>query len=113
MRNRSTTDNPARSAVQQQIFLQFPTDPLSDQASITVPMGKILVLEFVAFSATFPPGATLVLTIFATGNQIQGSGQSDAIYDLLVPPPTTGTIPVFSIGSQLVKIYAQPGTTLT
>jgi hypothetical protein len=78
------------------------------QSSITIPAGKIFVLEFVSFGAGVPGGSVESLSINVTGNQING-GQGQAFYYLVIPPPNAAG--EFH-GSQALRVYAQPGTSL-
>jgi hypothetical protein len=100
----ANADNPARHAVQQQ--LDFVTGP----TSITIPAGSIFVLETVSF---FFEGTQVTLDnlhLRVTGNLITGGGQGTVDHYLVIPPPTSsGTIQ----GGQALRLYAQPGTTLS
>jgi hypothetical protein len=106
-------ENPARSAVQQQIPIPFSGGGghEANQSSITIPVNKgIFVLEFVSFSALFGTGGSLEsLSIQVTGNSIT-DGQVSIEYSLVVPqqPDVFGDF----IGTQPLRLYAQPGTSL-
>jgi hypothetical protein len=89
----------ALNAVQQEVVLSFEPGVPSSQASITIPAGKIFVLETVSFSL---PGGANFIGISVTGPTITG-GQGVVPYELAIPPNGFN-------GSQALRLYAQPGT---
>jgi hypothetical protein len=68
--------------------------------TIDVPAGKRLVIEYI--SANVEDATLNNMTI-----QTTAGGSTVAHYFLLTPPPETSTI---SIGSQAVRLYADPST---
>jgi hypothetical protein len=98
-------ENPARNAVESSVALPITSSPQT-QASITIPADKIFVLEFVSFNGfELAPNVTVErLAITVTGNLVQG-GQGSATYELAIPSPSR-------YGSQVMRLYAQPGTVL-
>jgi len=107
-------ENPARQAVQWSGQLTF-TDSGIGHTSITIPAGKIFVVEFASFSGfnSFGGGVSS-LTITVTGNLVQG-GQGPASYELVIPvsdPPSEAGPPSYFHGGQVVRLYAQPETNL-
>jgi hypothetical protein len=120
-------ENPARSAVQQQVSITLTgTGLVTGSASVPIPAGKIFVLEFVAYSLSFGNNATTGggiqgLSISVNGPHIDGS-TGPLEYQLLIPSDVAsragGAFPfvnndaVIFNGSQLLRLYAQPGTTI-
>lgn len=106
-------DNPARQAVQQRIPILFSTGAVNGQSNpITIPAGKIFVLESVTFSAvtTLSGGVVAVAAvgITVTGPLITG-GQNQVTHNLTVPPLDPNQT---AAGSQALRLYAQPTTPL-
>jgi len=93
-------ENPARQAVQQELL------PLLGTGSVTIPAGKIFVLETVSF--VFSGSGTLNFLSLNVTNPLITGGQSSLSYFLVLPPPSAGSVQ----GSQELRLYAQPGTTL-
>lgn len=94
-------DNPARNAVQMEIIV----NPGSTTSSVTIPAGKIFVIEFVSFIAS---GATVEsLELGITGPNIIGGNPIELTYQLVPTPPNAL---VLSVGNQALRLYAQPGT---
>jgi len=99
--------NNARNAVQQDFSISLPG---RGPSSVTIPVGKIFVLEFVSFETVVSSGETLNFLIIAVnGPKIDGTRGLIA-YPMAIPPPSANGI--YS-GSQALRLYAQPGTTLT
>jgi hypothetical protein len=105
-------ENPARNSVQLELIMQPPAGMLGADAQVTIPAGKIFVLEYVSYQVQTPPGVTATeLSIAATGRQLNGT-TAVFVYTLAVPPPSftdaqSGTI---TRSNQVVRLYAQPGT---
>lgn len=88
--------------------------PVQDSGSVTIPAGKIFVLEFVAYSLSFLPvnDPTLQLSmenlsISVNGPHIDGS---NGPIEYQLPIPTSGGNRGGGSGNQLLRLYAQPGT---
>ena len=103
-----TAENPAHNAVQLSADLAFPASGFG-QANIIIPAGKIFVIETVSFFANVPGGILSRLAIQVDGPLITG-GQGGVNYYPLIPPPNTIG---FTQASYAVRLYAQPGTTLS
>jgi len=100
----AVAENPARQAVQQQL------KPIAGAGSITVPAGKIFVLEFVSFRFLDGGGGTLEEIGISVTDPLITGGQGSASYYLGVPPTSSNTS---YTGGQALRLYAQPGTTLS
>lgn len=75
----AVADNPARQAVQTSTGFNAGSGfPVTVVGILTIPPGKIFVLEFVSFSASVPGGTVQSLAIAVTGNRAQGGGQVSA-----------------------------------
>jgi hypothetical protein len=104
------TDNPARQAVQQNIQVTLTGGAKGGNSSVTIPAGKIFVLEFVSFVATVPGGTITFLEIQVFDPFINNpTGTGPVSYELVPPPPNAVG---FSVGNQALRLYAQPGTNL-
>jgi hypothetical protein len=69
----SDAENPARNAVQQEVLFNFTSGGSSDQqSSISIPAGKIFVLEFASFFASTPN--LIAISITVSGHAIRGAG---------------------------------------
>jgi hypothetical protein len=98
---------PARNAVQQSIEVALTGVQESGQSSITIPAGKIFVLETVS---VFTGSSDLFdLAISFTGPLITG-GNGLVNYHLAIPTPGVAGI---ASGIQALRLYVQPGTNLT
>jgi hypothetical protein len=105
----NTTPDPAHSAVQMQLTVVgnaggFPS-------SVTVPAGKILVIEYVSFAFSFTSPGTSTLNFLAINvfdPPITGGSTPVAVdhYLVMPPPNSVGVIQ----GAQALRLYAQPGT---
>jgi hypothetical protein len=99
-------ENAARNAVQQEIHLTFtPGGGEGAESSITIPAGKIFVLETVSYFSSFAGLADVIISVI--GPAISG-GQSAANYFLVITP--SNFVPT---GCQALRLYVQPGTNLT
>jgi len=98
-------ENPARRAVQQNLTIGGPT-------SITIPAGKIFVLEFVSFQFLYSGAARTLDTIgLSVSDPLISGGQGTVSYWLAIPPtPINSGV---TEGGQALRLYAQPGTTLS
>ena len=67
------------------------------------------MLETVSFNALVDAGTIQNLEIMVTDNLIAG-GQGTVTYELAIPPPVT---PGVFVNSQPLRLYAQPGTSLS
>jgi hypothetical protein len=92
-------DNPARHAVQQDIAINL-TTTTSGITTISIPKGKIFVLETVSFFASVPVGTVEQLSITTDGTRLDGTVTSGT-YQLVVPPPNT---PGLFNGSQALRV---------
>jgi hypothetical protein len=103
-------ENPARNAVQLKLL------PIGGTSSITIPAGKILVIEFVSFEfvdkGPGPGSATLVELSVAVTDPLITGGSGSLNYQLAVPPANSAN-PFVTVGSQALRLYAQPRTTLS
>jgi hypothetical protein len=103
------TENAAHNAVQQDVGILAP-----GQASITIPADKIFVLETVSFSTLGVDFIELDFTgHFSLINGVQSTGT--VRYFLQIPPNTfeNAVASTASQNSQALRLYAQPGTTIT
>lgn len=100
-------DNPARNAAQQELLIPIVGGGFNGHTLITIPAGKIFVLETASFSVGLP--GVVAITISVIGPNITG-GQGLATYQLVIPPTSPGA--VGAIGSQALRLYAQPGTSV-
>jgi hypothetical protein len=98
-------ENPARSAVEQQVQISLTGGSLSGFSTINIPANRILVLEFVSYNV-FAPNGNPVLGIFNPGTQINGGPVSMLFFLGPIPPPDANGL---STSSQLVRLYAQGG----
>jgi hypothetical protein len=101
----TNAETSARNAVQSAITLNL-QGTLHQKLPIPIPAGKIFVLETVSFAAR--GGSLIELAIAVSGPEITGD-QITCEYYLTLPP---GSKPNFQAGSQALRLYAQPGTSL-
>ena len=95
-------ENHARSAVQQEIDVIAPQGETVGFGFVTVPAGKIFVLEVASFFAE-SPGATVVsLSISVVGPHIDGSNGTTE-YFLVIPPPTNTGFTCWQSGTASVR----------
>ena len=103
-------DNPARNAVQAFANITLVGGALGDNAFISIPAGKIFVIEFASLYASVPGGTVESLGMFVTAPQTLGPDQPGHYeYELVIPPPDSAG---FIHGSQTVRLYAQGGTNI-
>jgi hypothetical protein len=97
-------ENPARQAAQQELDLVF--GPFN---GITIPAGRIFVLETVSFQ--FNGGGVASLDSLSIGviDPVITGRQGSVDHFLVIPPPNSAGI---IQGSQALRRYAQPGTIL-
>jgi hypothetical protein len=99
-------ENPARQAVQQEIDINVPAGG-GDTKQITIPKGRIFVLETVSINVQATTG-TIEGVAIAVNDQLITGGLGAATYLLSIPPNTS-----LFLGSQALRLYAQPETPLT
>ena len=110
----AATDNPARQAVQQDSPLTFgsiqPNGTAEGTATLTVPAGKILVIETVGYTFLGFTNLNNVEVTVISGSVTMPSTPTSVNYFLnLVPANSRG----FFSSTQAVKLYAQPSSTVT
>jgi hypothetical protein len=98
-------ENPARNAVQAFFTVTLTGGLPSGDSSISVPAGKIFVIEFASLSGSVRGGTVSSLAIEVFENFVTG-GANGALYELVIPPPDSNG---FIHGSQTVRLYA-PGS---
>ena len=99
-------DHPARNVFQRRLNAFFAEGSFSGSESFVVPAGERLVIEHVSSAGVVP-----------VGQQLQGHIQT-SVNGLVSPhwivlTPQGVFVNQVSTGSQLVRIYADPGTTVT
>lgn len=105
-------DNPARHAVQQDFTLSDPSSTGVSTSTIAIPAKKIFVIEYVSWAVNRPAvGDLLEVEVGTTGPKLDGT-TGTVFYDMVIPPPSSGSS-LGNVGGQVVRLYAQPGTTLT
>jgi hypothetical protein len=101
-------ENPARQPFQRELQITVPAGSNGVAQTFTVPAGKRLVIEFVAASLGLFPGQKGILLITTT------VGGSIASYDLPLTDQGVGFTGFAGFRtSQMVRIYADPGSTVT
>lgn len=105
-------DNPDLQPFHDKVSITLPSGKSSGIGSIQVPEGKRLVIEYITMSAFVPMGSGQrpLITIQAVTN---GTGilHTPAIATH-AGMPVNGVQADYFVGSQAVKLYADPGTSL-
>jgi hypothetical protein len=101
-------ENPARQPFQRELQIAIPAGSNGASETFTVPAGKRLVLEYIAATVAVFPGQKGSLRITNT------AGGTLASYDLHLEDEGVGFtgFAIFRV-SQQIRIYADPGSTVT
>ena len=102
-------DNPAQQPFQRELDAHFTPGSSSATDSLTVPAGKRLVIEFASETVNLPTGQHMWLRIQTTAN---GSTNQFTLMPSLVCPCGADSSD-FLAGNQQVRLYADPGTTVS
>jgi hypothetical protein len=101
-------ENPARQPFQRELQITIPAGSNGAAETFTVPAGKRLVIEYIAATVAVFPGQKGSLRITNT------AGGTLASYDLHLEDEGVGFtgFAIFRV-SQQIRIYADPGSTVT
>lgn len=105
---------PAKHPFQRSFFIEVPSGSLSATASFIVPAGKRLVIEFVAGNTRLSDWELVRLTLRTTaGGESAGHELTPNTYRRGFEGSDPPVHPDLIIGfSQLVRVYADPGTSV-
>ena len=103
---------PAKQPFQREFFIEVPSGAFSASATFTVPVGKRLVIEFVGGTTRLSDWELVRLTLRTTaGGETAGHELAPTTYRRGFEGSDPAVNPDLVIGfSQLVRIYADPGT---
>jgi hypothetical protein len=105
--NVRNVDNPALQPFQRNLDVLIPPGQGTATDQYTVPAGKRLVIEFASNSVTAPTGMKLWVRVQAlSGGVFSNYNMTSALL-----ANTAGTD--FSVGSEVTRIYADPGSNVT
>jgi hypothetical protein len=106
---------PTRTPFQRGFFIQVPSGTMSASQSFQVPAGKRLVLEFVAGNTRLSDWEYVRLTLWTiAGGESVGHEIAPTTYRRAFEGSDPPVNPDLVIGfSQLVKIYADPGSSVS
>jgi hypothetical protein len=103
-----TMSSSAHQPFEQLIAFELSDGQGNGQDSIVVPSGKRFVIEFITAIVTVQVGQNAVVTFFV---QTGGVGAPGIVHCLALTPQGTFIGATFA-ASQLVRLYADPGTTV-
>jgi hypothetical protein len=101
-------ENPARHAFQAAVEITLPNGTGGQNGFVAVPQGKRLVIEYASGEAFLPTGQKGLFSVITT---LQGATTGTRHYLQTQPMGKFGAPDYFRAG-QVVRLYADPGTTV-